>query len=560
MSASHEEILTHSYPVCRAQLKADQWGRVLDLFKNDPKPERFPDNLKRGAGKLGLPAHLPDLVKLENGVYKVRTERKEAVSVDSLMVNPTLQLIKLQWKGLASLLNEPSSGSSDILENAEGYAIIWKDLETGRVRTAEATVEDLLVLKLMVEDAAPIDIGRANGLPLQALDAMMDRAVHRGILLQPSSRIRRDPVAFGAGPAANDLYMVSPSFAVQWHITQACDLHCKHCYDRSDRSPLTRERAFKVLEDLRTFCRSRYVKGHVTFTGGNPLLYPHFLELYARAVEMGFGVAILGNPAPREKIEQIIAIQKPAFFQTSLEGLAEHNDHIRGAGHFDRVMAFLDSLRQLEVESIIMLTLTRENMDQVLPLAETLKDLADGFFFNRLSSVGEGANLTLPSKEAFAAFLYQYREAARRNPRLGLKDNLFNIVLDRRGEDLFDGCSGYGCGAAFNFVAILSDGAVHACRKFPSPLGNIFENKLSDIYESPLARKYRTGCNACRSCRLRPVCGGCLAIAHSHGLDIFEERDPYCFLSEPGNDFPDGRQDQPVMFPADGNHANVRRI
>jgi selenobiotic family peptide radical SAM maturase len=531
MRASHEGILTDSYPVCRAQLETEQWDRVVDLFKCDPELERMPDNLERAAGRLGLPPHLPDLAKLENLVGEVKTNGQEPGAVDSLMINPTLQVLKLQWKGLASLLDGPSTGSFLNLECAESYAIVWKESATGNVRTVEATDEDLLVLKLMVEDKEPEEISRENGLPLGTLDAIMERAVHRGILLRPPSRIRRDPSAFAAGPATEECFMVSPAFAVQWHITQACDLHCKHCYDRSDRSPLKKERAFQILDDLRSFCRSRYVKGHVTFTGGNPLLYPHFLELYERAVQMGFGVSILGNPAPRKKIEQIVAVQKPALFQTSLEGLAAHNDYIRGAGHFDRVLAFLDVLRQLDVDSIIMLTLTRENIDQVLPLAEVLRDRADGFFFNRLSAVGEGARLALPSKEAFAAFLEQYHEATRNNPNLGLKDNLFNIVLDRRGEELFDGCSGYGCGAAFNFVAILSDGAVHACRKFPSPLGNIFEKSLSDIYDSPMARKYRAGCSACRSCRIRPVCGGCLAIAHSHGLDIFEERDPFCFLS-----------------------------
>ena len=531
MRASHEDILTDSYSVCRTQLETDQWIQVVDLFKSDPKLERMPDNLERAAGRLGLPPYLPDLAKLENLVGEVKTRRQEPGAVDSLMINPTLQVLKLQWKGLAALLDGPLNGSFPNLECAESYAIVWKESATGNVRTVEATDQDLLVLKLMVEDKDPEEISRENGLPPGTLDAIMEKAVHRGILLKPPSRIRRDPSAFAVGPATEDRFMVSPAFAVQWHITQVCDLHCKHCYDRSDRSPLKKEQAFQILDDLRSFCRSRYVKGHVTFTGGNPLLYPHFLELYERTVQMGFGVSILGNPAPRKKIEQIVAVQKPALFQTSLEGLAAHNDYIRGAGHFDRVLAFLDVLRQLEVASIIMLTLTRENIDQVLPLAEILRDRADGFFFNRLSAVGEGARLALPAKEAFAAFLEQYHEATRNNPHLGLKDNLFNIVLDGRGEELFDGCSGYGCGAAFNFVAILSDGAVHACRKFPSPLGNIFEKNLSDIYDSSLARKYRAGCNACRSCRIRPVCGGCLAIAHSHGLDIFEERDPFCFLS-----------------------------
>ena len=137
--------------------------------------------------------------------------------------------------------------------------------------------------------------------------------------------------------------------------------------------------------------------------------------------------------------------------------------------------------------------------------------------------------------KAFAAFLEQYHDAARDNPILGLKDNLFNIIRHRRGEGLFDGCSGHGCGAAFNFVAILSDGTVHACRKFPSPLGNVFENSLAEIYDSAAARQYRAGCRACRSCDIRPVCGGCLAIAHSRGLNIFEDRDPFCFLSTAEN-------------------------
>jgi hypothetical protein len=54
--------------------------------------------------------------------------------------------------------------------------------------------------------------------------------------------------------------------------------------------------------------------------------------------------------------------------------------------------------------TMVMLTLTRDNLDQVLPLAELLRDRADFFTFNRLSTVGEGASLQMPEKEAFEAF------------------------------------------------------------------------------------------------------------------------------------------------------------
>ena len=217
------------------------------------------------------------------------------------------------------------------------------------------------------------------------------------------------------------------------------------------------DQGIQILNDLKSFCRDRYVKGHVCFSGGNPLLHPHFLELYTAAVERNFSTSILGNPAPRKQIEDIIAIQKPEYFQVSIEGLPEHNDWIRGKGNFTRVVEFLGVLRDLNVSSAVMLTLTRDNMDQILPLAERLRGHTDHFTFNRLSPVGEGANLQLPDKKAFADFLEKYIDATRSNPILGIKDNLINIIYESQGIAPYGGCTGFGCGASFIFCAVLPD-------------------------------------------------------------------------------------------------------
>jgi radical SAM protein with 4Fe4S-binding SPASM domain len=116
---------------------------------------------------------------------------------------------------------------------------------------------------------------------------------------------------------------------------------------------------------------------------------------------------------------------------------------------------------------------------------------------------------------------------------MGLKDNLFNLIQLQDGSDHFySGCAGYGCGAAFNFVALLPDGRVDACRKFDSPLGNIFENSLLDIYESELARQYRKGPSGCLDCTIRPLCRGCMAVMYGMGKDVFGAPDPYCFAAK----------------------------
>ena len=486
--------------------------------------------MKSRTDDLGAPDLWRELARMESAIEKLQDGTTEIPSeVDRLSINPTLQLLQPSWKvrnSTAEWGEDPSGGTV----KPEEWVLVWKDPMTGEIRADPALEEDLLALKIVVEGIDPGEVAAKGGLPVGAVDRALDRAVRRGILLAPRSLIRRDPAIFRVDEGTEDLFLSARAFTLQWHITQDCDLHCKHCYDRSDQSSPTFVQAVKILDDLHSFCRGRYVKGQVSFSGGNPFLYPHFADVYRATSDRGFIISILGNPAPREQIEDLFTMQRPAFFQVSLEGLAEHNDQIRGAGNFRRTIEFLGVLRDLGVPSCVMLTLTGENIDQVLPLAEALRGLADSFTFNRLSPVGEGAKLELAGREEFAALLDAYLEAAAHNPIMGLKDNLFNIVRRRRGLKPCGGCTGYGCGAAFNFLALLADGEVHACRKFPSRIGSVHEQSLSEIYESEMARRYRAGSDGCRNCVIRPVCGGCLAVAQGSGLAIFEKRDPYCFM------------------------------
>jgi selenobiotic family peptide radical SAM maturase len=313
-------------------------------------------------------------------------------------------------------------------------------------------------------------------------------------------------------------------------LTHACELHCAHCYDRTLVSPLRLPAAKAIVDDMERFCGERGVAGNVCLSGGNPFLYKWFFELYEYVAAKGFRTSILGNPVDRQTLERLVAIQKPGYFQVSLEGLPDHNDRVRGAGFFERVMGFLPLLSELGIRRVVMVTLTRDNMDEIIPLSEVLRGKVDRMSFNRLSQVGEGASLGLPSTEAYGRFMVDYIAAARNNPALGFKDNLFNIFRHELGLPLYGGCTGFGCGAAFNFLAVLPNGDAHACRKFPSRLGNLHEASLGAIYDSADADRYRAGCAACDGCAVRHRCGGCLAVTQGQGGDPFVDRDPHCFM------------------------------
>ncbi len=526
MNPSKSELAA-IYPRCRTLFDPDTWQQIVSSPDLNRKPEKFPEIVGAYGPHARLPEFLSELARLEWNIFEVQ-EKDISVSDDpgEVAINPTLLFLELQWKNLvdedASSTKAPEPGSEHIL--------IWKHPEDHKVRVKTASPEDLLILKMISEGIDRKKVAEVGALPITAVDACVDRAAKRGIIVAPPSRIRRDFDIIEASPYTREQFLISPSFTLQWHITQDCDLHCKHCYDRSDRTAPTLEQALTIIDDLDAFCHQRRVKGQISFTGGNPLLHPDFLSIYRAATDLGFTLFVLGNPTTREQIETLLSIQQPDFFQVSLEGLPEYNNFIRGKGHFEKTMRFLEMLRELGIYSMVMLTLTKENIHQVLPLAELLRAKADVFYFNRLSKVGRGASLELPPKHDYIPFLERYVEACEKNPVLGLKDNLINVLNYQKGSEPFGGCTGFDCGAAFNFVAVLADGEVHACRKFPSPIGNIFHQRIAEIYDSKIAQRYRSGCAECRSCLLRPVCGGCLASSYSSGLDVFEKKDPYCFF------------------------------
>jgi uncharacterized radical SAM superfamily Fe-S cluster-containing enzyme len=110
-------------------------------------------------------------------------------------------------------------------------------------------------------------------MPSNVID-MVYNGIANGILLSPPF-IRRET----SGTPFSSLltrYLSTDVFTLQWHITQACDLHCKHCYDRSDRHGPELDQAVKILDDLRSFTKAMNVSGAVSFTGGNPFLHPDF--------------------------------------------------------------------------------------------------------------------------------------------------------------------------------------------------------------------------------------------------------------------------------------------
>ena len=97
---------------------------------------------------------------------------------------------------------------------------------------------------------------------------------------------------------------VPQNLLLQWHITERCNLGCRHCYQAAQ--PVEELPYTSLLEILRQFTQllarwrqetDRRIPAQVTLTGGEPFLREDFFELVETLAEQrrAFRFAILTN-------------------------------------------------------------------------------------------------------------------------------------------------------------------------------------------------------------------------------------------------------------------------
>jgi MoaA/NifB/PqqE/SkfB family radical SAM enzyme len=102
-------------------------------------------------------------------------------------------------------------------------------------------------------------------------------------------------------------------------ITPRCNLKCVHCYVAHCNWPhdiLTFDEICKIIDDLvKQGCL------WISFTGGEPLLRPDFIDIYTYAKKKGLFVVLLTNGTLiTPEIADYLSIYTPRFVEISLYG------------------------------------------------------------------------------------------------------------------------------------------------------------------------------------------------------------------------------------------------
>lgn len=334
-------------------------------------------------------------------------------------------------------------------------------------------------------------------------------------------------------------------FAFQWHITEACDQRCKHCYiyflgshAKFVEMPLPDMRA--VLDNIKVFCKKANRLPYLYITGGDPILHPNFWDLTEMIKEEGIRFAILGNPF--HLTPEVCARLRDCGcvkYQLSLDGLQETHDRIRQPCSYEATMNAIPILRDAGIDVAIMATVSKWNVAEMPELVdEVVKNKADIFAFARYCPSLMDRDTTCSPEEyrdmmdrCWKKF-QQYEDS---ETYFNLKDHLWTLYRYEHGdfdpndypddEYVYDGCN---CGNSH--LTILSDGAVYACRRMESKVGNALEDDLYDLFTGPKMDAYRVYENfeKCSKCELLRFCRGCPAVAKGYHGSMYAP-DPQCW-------------------------------
>ncbi len=328
---------------------------------------------------------------------------------------------------------------------------------------------------------------------------------------------------------------IAKTFSVQWHITDTCNLRCRHCYQDSYtfNRDLDTDSVKQIIDKLVNGFEDHKIS--INMTGGEPFLRKDLFEILDY-LDRGSNIDEIylitnGLLINQENALRIERIGKLKGIKVSLEGSnAGINDSIRGRGTFYKIEQSLMNLMSTSKPVILMFTLADYNWQDIINMFEYARRMgAPRVVLERFVPVGQSRRLikhVLNSRQWFKIIqdIINYFDLGLA-PRDFLAYRAFWIDFANK-VDL----RGALCDHGDFSMALMPNGDIYPCRRTPVKMGNIISDDLMAIIEAlrELRRSYKTKLKGkCREC-LVESCIGCRALARAVGNDIFSE-DPQCF-------------------------------
>ncbi len=318
-----------------------------------------------------------------------------------------------------------------------------------------------------------------------------------------------------------------------WEFTLGCNLRCSHCGSVAGQPrehELDTKEGFRLCEALaETGCRD------LAIMGGEPLMRDDFSAIARCAKDLGLNLCIVTNGTIVDKHIEDLRRLEPKVVGVSVDGMRENHDKIRGAGNWEKAIASIQLLKDNNIQTTMITTVSKINFKDLPSMGELIKGKGVNWQLQTAMPFGSfQRELTLSRDEFYATAMFIAKERVSNRfedmPVVGAHCYGYN-------SKLLPGCVWSGCTAGISTVGITSDGGIVGCLSMGNDRyieGNVREVHFRDIWTNPDAfaytrrfKKEDLGEN-CRGCKHGLKCrGGCNSV--SNALTGRFHNDPYCF-------------------------------
>ncbi len=304
-------------------------------------------------------------------------------------------------------------------------------------------------------------------------------------------------------------------------VTESCNLNCIWCYANSNQV-VKRPRRHMPLERLKTLLRMLADIGvkQITYSGGEPTLYPHIKEAVSLAKDMGFVVHMNTNGFifTREFARELKA-RGLSQIQTNIDSInPRKHDYIRGVpGSFERAVKALRNACEVGITPVSQTVLTKLNESEIFAIFTLARKLGA-----RRCRVWDMTPSEGVAKDNMSIAPTDYVRTLEKLYEFTLNDGLKSIEsgepLFPLGKNLSIPFVGGFCISYFGaYTTISVNGDVLYCAAYRKPMYNVFEDvsgSLEEFHKYKLSEFIRENLKIpapCLECGFLKTCvGGCV--------------------------------------------------
>ncbi len=150
------------------------------------------------------------------------------------------------------------------------------------------------------------------------------------------------------------------------HFTHKCNLKCRHCFQES--SPFSNlYEEMSVSSWIKIFKQLEFYNvSDIVLSGGEPLFYKNFNELFREIsnYRLRFSILTNGMLINEENIKSLV--QPNVSLTISMDGYnSKDHDYIRGKGAFNRITSILEKLKENKASVTLSHTIHKKNYHNI---------------------------------------------------------------------------------------------------------------------------------------------------------------------------------------------------